>query len=53
MPNAKEKGFKGGMLLTGRIVEGSHMFDKGTKDFVELDLPGIVKSEIIQWYNSL
>lgn len=50
---AKEKGFKGGMLLTGRIVEGAHMVDTGSRQFIELDLPDIIKNEILSWYNSL
>lgn len=52
VPNAKEKGFKGGMLLTGRIVEGAHMFQKSMDDTKD-DAKEIILSEFRRLYGAL
>lgn len=47
------KGSKTGMVLTGKIVEGRHMFQKSLDDLANGDLEAIVLTELRRLYATL
>ena len=47
------KGSKMGMVLTGKVVEGRHMFEKSLDDFANGDLETIVLFEFRRLYSLL
>ena len=47
------KGSKTGMVLTGKVVEGCHMFEKSLDDFANGDLETIVLAEFRRLYSLL
>ena len=47
------KGSKTGMVLTGKVVEGRHMFEKSLDDFANGDLETIVLFEFRRLYSLL
>lgn len=47
------KGSKTGMVLTGKVVEGQHMFEKSLDDLADGDLEAIVLKEFHRLYSLL
>lgn len=47
------KGSKTGMVLTGKVVEGRHMFEKSLDDLADGDLEAIVLAEFRRLYSLL
>lgn len=47
------KGSKTGMVLTGKVVEGRHMFEKSLDDLADGDLEAIVLTEFRRLYSLL